>query len=130
MGARENMVIERMILKRLVEHLLGLGHKLTVNDGEEETVKRSSDRTEVLKALRTTDEDYLIVHRDGLKDGWVRLIYGNGIDLISDYTTNLEEELEPVNEFVNRMDDEANWTDPENIFGLASIQQSIEEDRK
>jgi hypothetical protein len=127
MGAKENMVIERMILGRLVGHMLAQGHKLTVNDGEDETLKRSTDRAAVLKALRTTDEDYLIVHREGLKDGWVRLIYGNGIDLISDYTVNLEEDIAPVNEWVNKMEDQ---TDPENIYGLASMKQSIEEDRK
>lgn len=30
---------------------------------------------------------------------WVRLVLGNGADVISDYTANLEETLKPVNEF-------------------------------
>lgn len=30
---------------------------------------------------------------------WVKLIPGNGADVISDYSTNLENALKPVNEF-------------------------------
>lgn len=41
---------------------------------------------------------------DGYKY-WVRLVLGNGADVISDYTTNLERLLEPVNKFA------AEWQD-------------------
>ena len=39
------------------------------------------------------------------KDGynyWVRLVPGNGADVLSDYTTNLETVLKPVNEFAEQ----------------------------
>lgn len=42
------------------------------------------------------DEDVLnVVLNDGkhITQGWVRLIYGNGIDVISDYTVNLEQHM-------------------------------------
>ena len=33
---------------------------------------------------------------------WVRLVPGNGADVLSDYTTNLETVLKPVNEFAEQ----------------------------
>lgn len=37
--------------------------------------------------------------------GWVRFVYGNdGHDVISDYTTNLESVLEPINAYAESLD--------------------------
>lgn len=35
---------------------------------------------------------------------WVRLVPGNGPDVISDYTTNLETILKPVNDFAKQFE--------------------------
>jgi hypothetical protein len=40
--------------------------------------------------MSTTDEDFLILTKGEAK-GWIRLIYGNGADVISDFTTNIPE---------------------------------------
>lgn len=37
--------------------------------------------------------------KDGAKF-WVRLVLGNGADVIVDYTTNLEATIKPINDFV------------------------------
>jgi hypothetical protein len=81
---------EDAIVKRLVKDTLAAGYVISVNDGEEFTVKRSADETEILTALHTTDEDYLHIRKPGEKSrvGWVRLIWGNDADVISDYTDN------------------------------------------
>jgi len=31
-------------------------------------------------------------------DGWVKLVYGNGEDILSDYTTNLEELIHSIDD--------------------------------
>ncbi|MER9176201.1 hypothetical protein NKH72_21730 [Mesorhizobium sp. M0955] len=89
--------IERRIAECLVKDILAAGYAISVNDGEETTLKRSIDATAILKAMFTTDEDYLMVHdvADGAgfqvkHFGYVWLIYGNGHHVISDCTSNLE----------------------------------------
>ena len=77
------MDIEMKIATQVVDDALAAGYVVSVQDGEEITVTRSSDRNEILGALRTTDVDRLYIH-DGDKTYWVLLIWGNDADVISD----------------------------------------------
>ena len=99
-----SLTIERKICKRLVETLLNEGYGVGVNDGEETTVKNSLDVMEVMNAIQTTDEDYILVYRAGKRIGWVRMIWSNGAEVLSGYTTNLEDVLKPVNDYINTFD--------------------------
>lgn len=86
-------VIELAIATRIIDDALAEGWSVTVNDGEEDVVSatRSRDRACILDALCSTDEDRVYFHKDGEQEpfGWVWLVWGNGTDLLSDYTTNL-----------------------------------------
>jgi len=77
---------ERKIATALVERLLGAGYQVGVHDGGEVTITATADKETVLDALATTDMDTLRVFKDGRRVGGVLLIWGNGEDLISDYT--------------------------------------------
>lgn len=87
---------EARAARSLVHHALRLGYAISVNDGEEWTVRRSRDRDEVLEALASTGEDTIRVSREiaggsGAEVAVFWLIYGNdpkGEELISDYTDN------------------------------------------
>jgi len=86
--------LERRIATQAIEDLIAAGYTIDVNDGEETTLKASSDRDAVLTAMFTTDEDWLYVNKDRNRIGWIRFVYGNdGFDVISDYTVNLEDVL-------------------------------------
>jgi hypothetical protein len=80
------------IVRKLVDDALAAGLVVSVNDGEEWTVKKSRERAEILGALATTGEDHLRFRReDGSNVGTVSLIYDNGnegCDVISDHTAN------------------------------------------
>lgn len=95
---------EKRIVGRLVEDLLTAGYLLSVNDGEEVTVARSNDAGAIYAALSSTDEDYLVVHRATLRDRWVRLIWGNDVDVISDYHCTLEKDIAGANALANELD--------------------------
>ncbi len=85
--------IEDQIIKATITKLLIARYLLSVNDGEETTVRRSRNHDQIFMAMKTTDEDCLLVYdRDSASDiGWVRFIYGNDDNyVINDYTTNLE----------------------------------------
>lgn len=71
---------ERRIATALVDGLLSAGYALSIDDGEEITVRDSTDRAAILAALGSTDQDII---RSG--SHWVLLIWGNGEDLVSDY---------------------------------------------
>lgn len=92
--------VEKLIVGKLVTDFLAAGFALSVNDGEETTVKRSTDPAVIFPALASTDEDYLIVHPgNGTKHiGWVRLIWGNDHHIISDFNTKPEIEaiVDPI----------------------------------
>lgn len=83
--------VEIKIIKATVKTLLDAGFTLNVFDGEEHHPV-TAIKSEVLRDLYNTDEDYLYVHApSGGTIGWVRFVYGNdGWDVICDNTLNLE----------------------------------------
>jgi hypothetical protein len=85
---------ERRTATRLVAAALAAGYTVSVYDGEEYPVKRSRKSKEILEALASTEEDWLVI-RDGAGErlGSLRLIWGNdqtGEELIADYTDKPE----------------------------------------
>lgn len=54
---------ERLVIRRCVSALLKAGYSISVNDGEETTLRRSRSWVAIRNALDTTDEDYLLIHR-------------------------------------------------------------------
>lgn len=102
-GVRARVAVERRIVKRMVADLLAAGFELSVMDGEVEH-KRTNDPAKLHKDLMETDEDYLFVYKVGEKQrfGHVYFVYGNdGWDVISDHTVNLEQWINPVQEWAD-----------------------------
>jgi hypothetical protein len=102
--------LEQVIARRCINDLINAGFVVSVFDGEETTVKHSSDRRAVFAAMGTTDEDYLLAHRPGdahgsRTKGWVRFIYGNEPEyVINDYTTSLEPVLVRTNALIAKLE--------------------------
>ena len=98
--------VEKLIIRRALNELLAAGYTLGVYNGEETTLTHSASSDAIMRALGTTDEDHILVYRSGEKSsfGWICLVYGNGWCVISDYTTNLEDVLDPVENFAEKFD--------------------------
>lgn len=99
--------VEWFIVRRVVTVLIDAGYLLTVHDGEEATLKYNKDVNQIVGALMTTDEDRLYVFQKvrGTCIGWVQFVYGNdGWDVVSDYTTNLEDVLRPVFDLIGEIE--------------------------
>ena len=100
-AVRKRQAIEKAIAVAAIDQLLAAGFSLGVNDGEETTIHHSKDKSAIVKALFTTDEDYLYVYEANDIDMsdlrpayWVRFVYGNdGYDVISDYSVSLDPHL-------------------------------------
>ena len=84
------ILVERKIVQKMISLVLADGHSISVNDGEEWVVKRSSSKKEILHAMFSTDEDVLTVYDDkGMRAAWFSFVYGNdGYDVLSDYSAN------------------------------------------
>jgi len=90
---------EARAARKLVRAALADGWTVSVNDGYETTVTRSSKEREIFDALCTTGEDVITIHLpiSGKSGGSFYLIYGNnpdGSELFSDYSDN--ENCEPL----------------------------------
>jgi hypothetical protein len=80
--------IEEKIIERLVTRALSLNYTISVNDGEEWTVKRSTDQHTIMHALATTGEDILRFDMHGKSAGVVQLIYHGDETVICDHSDN------------------------------------------
>ena len=78
--------------RALIAYLLNAGCKLSVHDGEETTIKASTDAAAVLAALGTTEADTLTAwHPNWTSWPSFLLIYGNGPgELIADHSDEPE----------------------------------------
>jgi hypothetical protein len=92
--------IEAKITRKVVRALKAAGTPVVKTwDGyESEKVETMQD---VLEQAFNLDEVYLYT-ADG---SWVRLVMGNEYDLICDYTTDLEDALQPVNDWIEKNQD-------------------------
>ena len=95
--------IEDQIIQATINLFLHDGFVLSVNDGEVTTVNRSTNPLLIFAAMKTTEEDYLLVHKRGeSRNGWVRFIYGNGeAEVVNDYTINLEPQMAEVYKLID-----------------------------
>ena len=101
------MGIEQQIIRRAVTDILGKGYKISLYDGGEFTVKRSTDLNLILNATQTTDRDMLKVYEGDSLIGTIILIYGNdGHDVIADYSLSLEEVLKGASLLADELADE------------------------
>jgi hypothetical protein len=85
---------ERGVATRLVRAAIKAGYTVSVYDGGEYTVKRSRRERQILAALASTEEDWLVIRDSaGERLGSLRLIWGTdetGEELIADHTDKPE----------------------------------------
>jgi hypothetical protein len=102
----QRLALEADIVTRTVDALLAAGFLLLTNDGDEiRPSTPTADKAAILAELAEVDDEHLMIYKaqhNGTAEGWVRFVYGNdGWDVISDYTTNFEDVLKPVNAYVD-----------------------------
>ena len=112
MSVKLRQELERRIAQAAIRQLLAAGFTLGVNDGEETTIHHSTDADAIEKAMFTTDEDVLLVYKADddpaaedylLPNYWVKFVYGNdGYDVISDYTSALDQHLSEANRLADQ----------------------------
>ena len=87
---------DRRCAAQLISMILAsdTGITVSIDCGEEFTIKNSDNKLDILKEMGATGEDFVIVKKDGVKLGWFYLIFCNGSEgdpmiLISNYSSNV-----------------------------------------
>lgn len=89
-------VVERAIIKTIIEDALDQGYVVAHHDGEEYTayslgMGKATATDRIMEELYATDEEFLVFFRGRSKAGWVKLVYGNdGHDVVADHTDSQE----------------------------------------
>lgn len=85
---------ERQHILPVVQRALDRGYTISVYDGGDYPLKRSSNLDDILNALGATDEEWIIIRDPRLTPrnliGTIQLVYGNDPDeVVADYSDNL-----------------------------------------
>jgi len=85
------MIVAEKIAKKLIDTLIEKGYSISVNDGEEWVLFRSTHYSSIIASMFSTDHDVI---EAGIGKDKIRflLIYENGEDVISDFTDTPEAE--------------------------------------
>ena len=99
--------MERSIARKFIRTALDAGYAISVwNGGDEPEISKSTKLKPIMEAMFATDEEKLVLHKDGERQGWVHFVYGNdGYDVIADYVTTLEHLMGPVNQLSDKYQD-------------------------
>src|SRR5262245_53509291 len=80
---------EGRIIGTLLDHAIASGYSLTVFDGEDYACCNRRDADDVLRLMGATDEEIVVLRRDGIHVADVTLIYGNEpYEVVADYASN------------------------------------------
>ncbi len=117
--------IQKSIIRPLVEDLLGGGFFISVNTNKAWTteLEQSRDRDAILAAIfnpEIDDDDYCLdcfkAAGDEESFGMVRLIDGNGVDVICDYSVCLEPHMKRANALADKIGrSESGWLEEQLI---------------
>lgn len=108
-AARRCKALEDRLIRSVVRGLLQAGWLISVDDGEGEApldmpLIDSDSEDAILAACFTVYIDTLRVRRGGGRfQGFVLLVHGNGLDVVADYSINLEAEMQAYNSLYDRL---------------------------
>lgn len=98
--------IEGQIAQSAIAELLAAGFAISVYDGEAFPLRDSYDSEAIYAAMRSTDTDVLVGKGAGLLANervQVVFIWGNGSDVISDGSSNMDAYLKRTNALAERL---------------------------
>ncbi len=101
-AVKARRAVERRICRRFILLALKRGYTISVDNGDEIVLVKSSNVKKIMSEMFSVDEESLVVYNHGSFVGRACLVYGNdGWDVIADHTTSpamdsLMNELQPL----------------------------------
>ena len=103
---RNRVAVERRVVRQFLKDTIAAGFFLVVDEWisefgfDDEEVQPTQDIMQLQNQIFNLDEAHVMLFNEGenpaedVSQGWVYFVFGNsGWDVISDYTTNIEDEL-------------------------------------
>ncbi len=81
-------MLQEQIINNLLAAILAGGYSITVNDGDDDVLKYSTDTTRIINNMGATDTDLLKVYQGTEYIGFILLVPGNGDDIVSNHSGN------------------------------------------
>jgi hypothetical protein len=81
-------LVEAKIIDGVIDRALARGLVISVYDGEEYPIVRSTDKAAIQAETAATDETVYVLRNGTERIGSVTFIHGNGPDVLSDYSWN------------------------------------------
>lgn len=81
-------MLQEQIINNLIAAILAGGYTITVNDGDDDVLKYSTDATRIINNMGSTEMDLLNVYQDNEYIGFILLIPSNGDDIVSNHSGN------------------------------------------
>lgn len=109
---RLRILTERLVIRAAIQQLLSKGYALKLLDSDHQELTQMTQSWQVImKELMACDVELLVVYRFNgtvpVRAGYIFLVYGNdGWDVINDTSQWIDEELRPVNELADRLQNE------------------------
>jgi len=110
-AVQKRIASERKVIRHAVKALLAQGYAITVYNGEEVAIRRSTSVNAIMDEVQACDEEWLYVFAqvDGEQKriGSLYLVYGNsGPEVIADYSVSLEHVMEGVNAYCDKLEEQ------------------------
>ncbi len=103
MSVKMRQHVERVIARRIILDAIHQGYTVTVDNGEDIAISKSTNVKDILNAMFQTDEETLRFYKDDKRIGWAFLVYGNsGYDVLSDYSVNIENIVQGANALADK----------------------------
>jgi hypothetical protein len=104
MNRKLEQELEFKIASKVVDCLLSAGYKITVNDGDDDVLKKSVSKKLIMEKIKSTEKDglqqvILYIYKNEEKDKFVYCTWGNAEDVICDYSTSLATIIKPALNF-------------------------------
>ena len=108
MNVKTRQQIEKRIARKFLRTALAAGYAISLdNGGDGFEFENSTNFDHIITEMFATDDERLYLSKDGRRVGWVLFVYGNsGYDVISDYTTNLEELMPEVEKLSDKLSEQ------------------------
>jgi hypothetical protein len=82
--------IEREIVLTILSDAINAGYFISVHNDDSFVTEKSSSVESIFREMYSTGTDRLLLYQNNKRVGWILLIYGNGLDVVSDYSDNAE----------------------------------------
>ena len=123
---RQRALLEVRMVRYLMRELTKGGYRLSVDDGEE-TIRGSEK--ELLEAIFGVDDSWLIAERGINERQCIFLVRGNdGHDIINDHTGGLNDLMQPVMDYADRLADESENSPPHFPDAIARCHEALRAD--